>query len=120
MTNDALELLQQLPGSQQDGSHPRPTLLRQAWVGLDRQVGFAHDDQLVGLDEHWERTSAPFQQQIQLPFPPESEASGVGDAEDLVGFDLPVGDQVPQGPAGRLVGPFGQGGLLVEPPPDLL
>lgn len=78
MTNDALELLQQLPGSQQDGSHPRPTLLRQAWVGLDRQVGFAHDDQLVGLDEHWERTSAPFQQQIQLPFPPESEASGVG------------------------------------------
>ena len=46
--------------------------------------------------------------------------AGVGDAEDLVGFDPPVGDQVTQRPAGRLVRPFGQGGLLVEPPPHLL
>lgn len=78
MNNDALDLLEQLPASQQDGNHPRPTMLREAWCSLDRQVGFAHDDDLRGLDEHWERREDVFDQQIQLPFAPESEASGIG------------------------------------------
>ncbi len=77
--NDALRLAQVSPASQQDGTHPRPTLLRKGWCSLDRQVGFAHDDHQVGLDEHWERDAQPFGRTIQLPFAPETEASGVGE-----------------------------------------
>lgn len=79
MPNQALRIIQQSPASQQDGSHPRPTLLRSGWTSLDRLVGFAHDDDQVGLDQHWERTEQPFTRQIQLPFCPESEASGISD-----------------------------------------
>ncbi|GAA1394229.1 glycoside hydrolase family 2 TIM barrel-domain containing protein [Luteococcus peritonei] len=77
MPNHALALVKTSRASQQDGSHPRPTLLREGWLSLDRLVGFAHDDAQVGLDEHWERTEAPFDRQIQLPFAPETEASGI-------------------------------------------
>ncbi|MEL4503339.1 sugar-binding domain-containing protein [Luteococcus sp. H138] len=79
MPNAALRIAQSCPASQQDGSHPRPTLLREAWLSLDRLVGFAHDDDQVGIDEHWERTAAPFDRQIQLPFAPETQASGIDD-----------------------------------------
>ena len=48
--NDALSLASTRPASQQDGSHPRPTMLREGWCSLDRTAGFAHDDDLVGLD----------------------------------------------------------------------
>lgn len=75
----ALDLATIRPASQQDGSYPRPTLVRERWTSLDRQVGFAHDDGNVGLAEHWERTEAPFTRAIQLPFAPETEASGIDD-----------------------------------------
>lgn len=75
--NDALSLASTRPASQQDGSHPRPPMLREGWCSLDRTAGFAHDDDLVGLDAHWERDAAPFTRQIQLPFAPETEASGI-------------------------------------------
>lgn len=67
--------------SQQDGTYPRPQLVRERAVLLDRQVGFAHDDQEVGLAEHWfEPASAQrFDRQIQLPFAPETELSGIND-----------------------------------------
>ncbi|MGA4506750.1 glycoside hydrolase family 2 protein [Propionibacteriaceae bacterium G1746] len=65
------------PASQGDGSYPRPTLVRGAAVLLDRLVGFAHDDDLVGLRERWYATDGPFTRQIQLPFPPESARSGI-------------------------------------------
>ena len=75
----ALQILGERPGSQQDGTYPRPQLVRASWVGLDRQVGFAHDDAMVGLAERWYTTADPFTRQIQLPFAPESDASGIGD-----------------------------------------
>ncbi|MGA4670093.1 glycoside hydrolase family 2 protein [Propionibacteriaceae bacterium Y1923] len=77
MTTSAATLASTEPASKADGSYPRPTLVRSAATLLDREVGFAHDDELVGLGEGWHRDSAPFAQRIQLPFPPESEASGV-------------------------------------------
>ena len=67
------------PASRADGTYPRPTMVRPGAVLLDRLVGFAHDDQQVGLDERWYATDAPFDRQIQLPFPPESELSGIDD-----------------------------------------
>jgi beta-galactosidase/beta-glucuronidase len=69
-----------LRATQQDGSYPRPQLVRTAWVDLDREVGFAFDDGDVGLDERWYESAQPFTRRILLPFPPESEASGVADA----------------------------------------
>lgn len=75
----ALQILGDRPGSQQDGTYPRPQLVRASWVGLDRQVGFAHDDAMVGLAERWYTTADPFTRQIQLPFAPESDASGISD-----------------------------------------
>nr|NLI51609.1 glycoside hydrolase family 2 [Propionibacterium sp.] len=67
------------PASAGDGTHPRPQLVRPAFAALDRPAGFAHDDALVGLDEHWHRDAARFDRTILLPFPPESAASGIGE-----------------------------------------
>jgi beta-galactosidase/beta-glucuronidase len=66
--------------TQQDGSHPRPMLCREAWTSLDGSWEFAHDDADVGLAERWfdPPNGEPFDQRIEVPFPPESPASGVG------------------------------------------
>ena len=68
-----------LPASRQDGTHPRPQLMRPAFVLLDRDAGFALDPDDVGRSQHWERSPAAFAQTIRLPFSPESPASGIGD-----------------------------------------
>jgi beta-galactosidase/beta-glucuronidase len=59
--------------------HPRPQLTRDRWRSLDGQWQFAYDDADVGLSEGWTQREQPFQRTIRVPFPPESEASGVGD-----------------------------------------
>ena len=59
--------------------HPRPQLARQKWTDLSGTWGFAYDDDGVGLDEGWVERSDVFLRQIQVPFPPESPASGIGD-----------------------------------------
>ncbi|MDA8438046.1 MAG: glycoside hydrolase family 2 [Propionibacterium sp.] len=92
MASDAVRLTSSAPASRQDGSHPRPQLLRSHHVGLDRKVGFAHDDDLVGLDEHWQLDPSRFTRTILLPFPPESAASGVSDNafHPCVWYRIPV------------------------------
>lgn len=75
----AADLARTDPASRGDGSYPRPTLVRPAATLLDRKVGFAHDDDQVGLAQRWFADDAPFDREIQLPFPPESQASGIGD-----------------------------------------
>lgn len=82
----------QLRASEQDGTYPRPQAMRGAYLSLDGQAGFAHDDEGVGLAQHWERDEAPFTRQITLPFPPESEASGIGEAgfHPVVWYRIPV------------------------------
>ncbi len=79
MADAALQMLMSRPASEQDGTCPRPQLVREHWAGLDREVGFAYDDDLVGLRERWYETAEPFTRTIRLPFPPESEASGISD-----------------------------------------
>lgn len=68
-----------ITASTQDGSYPRPQLVRASHVALDWLCGFAYDDDDRGRDEHWERRPEVFDREIQLPFAPESSASGIGD-----------------------------------------
>lgn len=64
-----------------DGTHPRPTLMREAWSSLDGPWAFAHDDQDRGRAEHWYAPdqAAAFDRTIEVPFVPESRASGIHD-----------------------------------------
>ena len=64
---------------QQDGSYPRPQLVREAWKSLDGTWGFTFDDHDLGVGEHWYDVdgAAHFDRDIEVPFPPESPASGV-------------------------------------------
>ncbi len=59
--------------------HPRPQLTRSEWMDLSGTWSFAYDDAGVGLDEDWQRREDVYTQVIQVPFPPESPASGIGD-----------------------------------------
>ncbi|RYE10504.1 MAG: glycoside hydrolase family 2 [Hyphomicrobiales bacterium] len=59
--------------------HPRPRVQREAWVDLNGQWQFAYDDANAGIDERWQDDAARFDRTITVPFPPESEMSGIGD-----------------------------------------
>lgn len=61
-----------------DGRHPRPQLVRDAWSDLSGPWRFCHDDADAGLAAGWAGTG-DFERDILVPFPPESEASGIGD-----------------------------------------
>jgi hypothetical protein len=61
------------------GLHPRPQLTRAHALLLDRIVDFAWDDDDRGLAERWQFGGGPFDRRIQLPFAPESPASGIGE-----------------------------------------
>ncbi|SDQ34653.1 glycoside hydrolase family 2 protein [Quadrisphaera sp. DSM 44207] len=70
--------------SAQDGTHPRPQLLRDAWSDLSGTWQFAHDDERAGLAQRWhaQRDLADrtvFDRDITVPYPPEAPLSGVGD-----------------------------------------
>lgn len=60
-----------------------PQLCRQEWLDLTGQWLFAYDDEDRGLSEHWERPrdnpAEIFDRTITVPYPPESEASGIND-----------------------------------------
>lgn len=60
--------------------YPRPQLVRRGWTCLDGSWEFEYDDRGIGLREHWER-SRTLAQEIRVPFPPESPASGIGDPD---------------------------------------
>ena len=57
-------------------AHPNPQLQRGRWTSLDGPWRFAYDDERKFLHPseiaRWDRT-------IEVPFPPESEASGIND-----------------------------------------
>ena len=70
--------------TEQDGSHPRPQLLRDEWTDLSGSWQFAFDDARVGRDEGWAGLSdlgdrSVFADDVTVPYPPESTASGIGD-----------------------------------------
>lgn len=73
-----------LRATAQDGTYPRPQLLRRHWADLCGDWAFAQDHQDVGRDAGWWTGTAsdgtdPFDRTIRVPFPPESEASGIAD-----------------------------------------
>ena len=59
--------------------HPRPQLTRTRWIDLGGRWGFAYDDAGQGLDQCWQDRTDMYKRSIQVPFPPESPASGIGD-----------------------------------------
>lgn len=63
----------------QDGSYPRPQLVRAQWLDLSGPWEFAYDDSDRGNALGWTH-GQPLPQSIIVPFPPESAASGIGDS----------------------------------------
>ena len=59
--------------------HPRPTLTRPSWTDLCGTWSFAYDDENTGLHERWHQRVDVFERTIEVPFPPESASSGIGD-----------------------------------------
>lgn len=59
--------------------HPQPQMARARWLDLCGPWSFAYDDTDVGLDEQWQARDDVYTHTIQVPFPPESPASGIGD-----------------------------------------
>ncbi|NKQ56807.1 glycoside hydrolase family 2 [Amycolatopsis sp. K13G38] len=56
---------------------PRPQLVRSGWIDLCGQWAFTFDDEDRGLTEDWHTGAVPFDRTITVPYPPESELSGV-------------------------------------------
>lgn len=67
------------PASRQNGTYPRPQLLRSSWTDLSGQWRFQFDDADEGRDRGWIDDPGAFTRSIVVPFPPESVASGVGE-----------------------------------------
>jgi beta-galactosidase/beta-glucuronidase len=61
--------------------HPRPQLTRAKWTNLCGEWQFAYDDRDEGLLQRWFDRAEMFDRSIQVPFPPESRASGIGDPD---------------------------------------
>jgi len=59
--------------------HPRPQLTRARWTDLSGPWQFAYDDADVGRRECWQDNPEVFDRTIEVPYPPESPASGIND-----------------------------------------
>jgi beta-galactosidase/beta-glucuronidase len=59
--------------------HPRPQLTRAHCIDLGGTWDFAYDDSGQGFDAGWQERVDVYTHTIQVPFPPESSASGIGD-----------------------------------------
>lgn len=64
--------------TRQDGTYPRPLMCREQWTDLDGTWEFAVDDADRGLRERWFARAEGLPERIEVPFPPESPASGIG------------------------------------------
>ncbi|MCE0534789.1 hypothetical protein LWF15_04645 [Kineosporia rhizophila] len=91
-----------MKATEQDGSYPRPLQVRPDWVNLDGSWDFAYDDAARGLAGHWYQ-DGPFDRKIEVPYPPESPASGIGDTgfHPVVWYRRTVADEVLARDGGR-------------------
>lgn len=64
---------------EQAEAFPNPQFGRPQWEDLTGTWAFAFDDDNVGLRERWFEDSSPLDRTIAVPFPPESEFSGIGE-----------------------------------------
>lgn len=79
-TDEAAPVEAPVRASEQDGTYPRPQLVRRRWRDLCGAWGYAADPDDVGRSERWfEGTGDVFDRTIQVPFPPESPASGIAE-----------------------------------------
>lgn len=65
--------------SSQDGTYPRPQLLRAHWADLSGTWAFEYDDADEGTADSWHLGHRDFSRSITVPFPPESKDSGISD-----------------------------------------
>ncbi|MBQ0105172.1 MAG: beta-glucuronidase, partial [Armatimonadetes bacterium] len=76
--------------------HPKPQFVREDWVNLNGKWNFSFDFGLSGLDKEWNINTDEMKGEINVPFCPESELSGVGYKDFINGIwytrDLPVPD----------------------------
>ena len=86
------------------GEHPRPQLQRDHWRSLDGLWEFAFDD-----DARWSQPArVRFDRTIRVPYPPESEASRIGDPRfHPVCWYRTVFDVAPAERSGRVLVHFG-------------
>lgn len=63
--------------SAQDGSYPRPQLLREKWQPLDGTWQFRVDPTSMGIQEGWYHGEWAESENIVVPYPPESAMSGL-------------------------------------------
>ncbi len=68
-----------MPTQAIDPSYPRPRIRRERWVDLCGAWQFAYDDADEGLTGRWHESPERFARTITVPFPPESELSGIND-----------------------------------------
>jgi beta-galactosidase/beta-glucuronidase len=66
-------------GTDAEAMHPRPQLTRERWVDLCGSWQFAYDDAVVGRQERWPERDDVWPLRIEVPYPPESPLSGIGD-----------------------------------------
>jgi hypothetical protein len=59
--------------------HPSPQRQRAGWLDLTGTWGFAYDDGNTGQSRGWHDNAEPFDRTIEVPFPPESQLSGIHD-----------------------------------------
>ena len=63
-----------------DESAPNPQFVRQGWVDLNGTWRFRYDDEDLGLHSRWwDDNFSQESREIVVPFPPESQLSGIGD-----------------------------------------
>ncbi len=59
--------------------YPRPQFVREDWLNLNGPWEFGFDDDDIGLAAGWQEPSQHLNGEIQVPFPFEARASGIGD-----------------------------------------
>ena len=82
--------------------HPNPQRRRKDWLNLNGTWEFAGDGARNGLEAGWQRSDG-FGERILVPFPPESELSGIGRTEFLGAVWYRRGFRVPPAWSGRRV-----------------
>jgi len=101
-----------LRASRMEAARPRPQLVRDSFHGIDGTWGFAHDDAGVGRAEGW-FDGRPLPRTITVPFPPESQDSGIHDTgfHPVVWYRRELGEAdlraVDHRPGNRLLVHFG-------------
>jgi beta-galactosidase/beta-glucuronidase len=59
--------------------HPTPQTARRRWLELSGSWAFDYDDADTGIADGWTSREHRLSREIQVPYPPESELSGIGD-----------------------------------------